>query len=54
MRSVLFDARSLGQAHVRWLDDLWADGTVCSLPLGRKTVAALRPGYVEVVERAAD
>jgi hypothetical protein len=53
MRSALFDCRSLGQAHVHWLDDLWADGTVCSLPLGRKTVAAHRRGYAEA-EPAAD
>lgn len=57
MRSALFDARGRGEVHVRWLDDLWADGTACSLPLGHKTVAAVRPDYagvVVVVDRAAD
>jgi len=50
-RSALSDARSLGQAHVHWLDDLSEDGTACFLPPGRKTVVEHRPGHVVVEHR---
>jgi len=54
MHSALFDARSLGQAHVRWLGDLSVDGMACSLQPDRKTVAAVLPGYGGVVDRVVE